>query len=50
MEPWLNGKRPMQFSTSLSHTQQFLYNPITRDADKIEDLILQDYRLAYQND
>ena len=32
MEPWLNGKRPMQFSTSLSHTQQFLYNPITRDA------------------
>ena len=34
MEPWLNGKRPMQFSTSLSHTQQFLYNPITRDADK----------------
>ena len=34
MEPWLNGKRPMQFSTSLSHTQQFLYNPITRDADR----------------
>ena len=33
-EPWLGGKRPTQFSTSLSHTKQFLYNPRTRDADK----------------
>ena len=33
-EPWMGGKRPIQFSTSLSHTRQFLYNPITRDADK----------------
>jgi len=33
-EPWLGGKRPVQFSTSLSHTKQFLFNPITRDADK----------------
>ncbi len=33
-EPWLGGKRPIQLSTSLSHTKQFLYNPITRDADK----------------
>ncbi|MEZ4803288.1 MAG: POTRA domain-containing protein [Gelidibacter sp.] len=33
-EPWLGGKRPVQFSTSLSHTRQFLYNPQTRDADK----------------
>ncbi|WP_414652877.1 BamA/OMP85 family outer membrane protein [Gelidibacter sp.] len=33
-EPWLGGKRPTQFSTSISHTKQFLYNPITRDADK----------------
>ena len=33
-EPWLGGKRPTQFSTSLSRTKQFLYNPITRDADK----------------
>lgn len=33
-EPWLGGKRPVQFSTSLSHTKQFLYNPQTRDADK----------------
>ncbi|MCF7559226.1 outer membrane protein assembly factor BamA [Sabulilitoribacter multivorans] len=33
-EPWLGGKRPVQFSTSLSHTKQFLYNPLTRNADK----------------
>src|SRR5690606_118343 len=33
-EPWLGGKKPMQFSTSLSQTKQFLYNPGTRRADK----------------
>lgn len=33
-EPWLGGKRPVQFSTSLSHTKQFLWNPATRNADK----------------
>lgn len=33
-EPWLGGKRPVQFSSSLSHTKQFLYNPRTRNADK----------------
>jgi len=33
-EPWMGGKKPVQFSTSISHTQQFLYNPITRKADK----------------
>ncbi len=33
-EPWLGGKRPVQFSTSISHTRQFLFNPQTRDADK----------------
>ncbi len=33
-EPWLGGKRPVQFSTSLSHTKQFLFNPVSRDADK----------------
>ncbi len=33
-EPWLGGKKPMQFSTSLSHTKQFLYDPINRNADK----------------
>ena len=33
-EPWLGGKKPVQFSTSLSHTKQFLYNAFTRSADK----------------
>ena len=33
-EPWLGGKKPVQFSTSFSHTNQFLYNYQTRKADK----------------
>ncbi len=33
-EPWLGGKRPVQFSTSLSHTKQFLYDFRTGNADK----------------
>lgn len=33
-EPWLGGKRPVQLSTSLSHTRQFLFDPISRRADK----------------
>lgn len=34
MEPWMGGKRPIQFSTSLSHTKQFLFDPLTGSADK----------------
>ena len=34
IEPWLGGEKPVQFSTSLSQTKQFLFNPITRNADK----------------
>jgi len=33
-EPWFGGKKPVSFSTSISHTKQFLYNPQTRNADK----------------
>ncbi|PNQ73982.1 outer membrane protein assembly factor BamA [Hanstruepera neustonica] len=33
-EPWMGGKKPVQFSTSLSHSQQFLYDPATGNADK----------------
>lgn len=33
-EPWLGGKKPVQFTTSLSHTVQFLFNPATNNADK----------------
>lgn len=34
VEPWLGGKRPLQFSASISHTKQFLYSSITQDADR----------------
>ncbi len=33
-EPWLGGKKPVQFSTSISQTQQFLFNPADGSADK----------------
>lgn len=33
-EPWMGGKKPMQFSTSISQTKQYLYNYQTRRADK----------------
>jgi len=33
-EPWLGGKKPVQFSVSLSHSKQFQYNFLTRRADK----------------
>lgn len=33
-EPWLGGKKPVQFSTSISQTKQFLFNRATRSADK----------------
>jgi len=33
MEPWLGGKRPVQFSTSFSHTVQYLFNFQTRERD-----------------
>lgn len=33
-EPWLGGKKPVQFSSSLSHTKQFLYDATTGRADK----------------
>lgn len=33
-EPWLGGKKPVQLSTSFSHTIQYFYNFQTREADK----------------
>ncbi len=34
IEPWLGGKKPVQFSFSFSHTIQFLYDFQARRADK----------------
>ena len=33
-EPWFGGKKPVSFSTSLSHSKQFLYNYATRDVTR----------------
>jgi len=33
-EPWLGGKKPVQFSSSLSFSRQFLFDPQTGNADK----------------
>lgn len=33
-EPWFGGKKPIQFSTSLSHSKQFLNNFATRNVDR----------------
>jgi len=33
-EPWFGGKKPVSFSTSLSHSKQFLYNSRTRDVTR----------------
>lgn len=33
-EPWLGGKKPIQFSSSFSHTVQYLYDYNSRRADK----------------
>ena len=34
VEPWLGGKKPIQLSTSFSHTIQYFYDYRTRDVDK----------------
>lgn len=34
VEPWLGGKKPVQLSTSLSHTVQYYYDFTTGDVDK----------------
>ena len=33
-EPWWGGRKPYQVSTSISHSRQFLFDPITRRADR----------------
>ena len=33
-EPWFGGKKPVSFSTSLSHSKQFLLNQRTRDVNR----------------
>ncbi len=33
-EPWLGGKKPVQLSTSISHTIQYFYDPRANNVDK----------------
>ncbi|MDP2160636.1 MAG: outer membrane protein assembly factor BamA [Flavobacterium sp.] len=33
-EPWFGNRKPIQFSTSISHSKQFLNNFATRDVDR----------------
>lgn len=33
-EPWLGGKKPVNFFASLSHSKQFLFNFASRDVDR----------------
>ncbi len=33
-EPWFGGKKPVSFSTSLSHSKQFLYTGMTSSVDR----------------
>ncbi|MFT4669232.1 MAG: outer membrane protein insertion porin family [Flavobacteriaceae bacterium] len=39
-EPWLGGKKPIQFSASFSHTIQFQFNQATRDINKDERFLI----------
>lgn len=33
-EPWFGGRKPTQLSTSISYSRQFLFDPISRNADR----------------
>ena len=33
-EPWLGGKKPIRLTTSLSHTEQYFYDRLAREADR----------------
>ena len=39
-EPWLGGKKPIQLSTSFSHTIQYQYNFNTREVDKDQRFLI----------
>ena len=39
-EPWMGGKKPVQFSVSLSRTLQFQYNYLTREVDRDQRFVI----------
>ncbi|MEP2937669.1 MAG: outer membrane protein assembly factor BamA [Gilvibacter sp.] len=40
IEPWLGGKKPIQFSSSFSHTVQFFYDFRNREADRTRKFLI----------
>ena len=40
VEPWLGGKKPIQLSTSFSHTVQYLFDFINRDVDRTRRFLI----------
>ncbi len=40
MEPWLGGKRPQQFSVSLSHSQNYQYDFRNREVDRDQRFLI----------
>ncbi|MEZ4875577.1 MAG: POTRA domain-containing protein, partial [Flavobacteriaceae bacterium] len=40
VEPWFGGKKPVQFSTSFSHTIQYRYDFVNRERDKDQRFLI----------
>lgn len=46
-EPWLGGKKPISFFTSLSHSKQFLYDYQTRDVTRNKSFNISTVTVGY---
>ncbi len=46
-EPWLGGKKPIQFSTSLSHSKQFLYSGRSTNVDRTKSFNITSLSIGY---
>ncbi len=46
-EPWLGGKKPIQFSTSLSHSKQFLYSGRSTNVDRSKSFNITSLSVGY---
>jgi len=40
VEPWLGGKKPIQLTTSFSHTKQYYYDFYARDVDRSRSFLI----------
>lgn len=46
-EPWLGGKKPISFFTSLSHSKQFLYNYASRTTTRNQSFNISSITIGY---